>query len=199
MELPVNIEMEIQTTNQGGPTDSKSWMDIALEILKYTRSVEKPELDHIRKEWQLFYGTFPEVANYMVSLRAFSKKAFDLTVKKKDTMPRKPEYFWKLQAFYARELYKAKTPHWRANVAKEIYTQTYENYRKQFDKVQGERTELEKEREEREKQYATDRRRELMAFVGQMSTASADNTVDILVGACGPAGLPPPSPSYSTE
>ena len=138
------------------------------EIFDYVRKNNNVKIEDIMTNHKTFYGCFPEVVNFMLSSRIYSRKAFEKTIKKRITLPRKPEAFWELQAFYAREVYRSINKHWSATEAKKIWETTYNNYKKTFDKVMEEQKKVEDEQKEQERKASEARRAELKNYINNI-------------------------------
>ncbi len=154
--------------------DEEKMVEYAKAILREIREDDKLTIELIAKKHDAFYQSFPEVVNYMISSQQFSNKALILAIRYRKTVPKAKEAFWSVQAYYARELYKALTKRWSGTEAKKIYEKTYDNYKHTFEKIMKEQEEIQQKQIEEEKEAALARRKELTEFLHKLKNPADD-------------------------
>lgn len=147
--------------------DEINFMKQAGEIYSYSLQTN-PKIEDIASKYQMFYTIFPEVINYMVSKKVYSPCAFQKVLEKRKKMPRTRQANWMLQGTYARELYRVSCTHYDTAKANQIYQDTYNNYESTYKELNHLEEEMKQEREQRDKEYNDERRKELMEFIRSM-------------------------------
>lgn len=142
-----------------------SFQEQAQKIWKYVLKHNPKDVSDMADKFKPFYAQFPETINWMVHNRIFNQKAFEMTVKKRETAKRTKEDFYELQAYYAKHLYINTQKHYDVKRAGEIYRTTYSNFKKAHDDITKQEEEFKAKREEREKQYDIERRQQLKSYV----------------------------------